>query len=680
MATATCPRVCSPAEAPLFVRCGRWLRTLFALAVALLAAWPAAARQLTFSIDGVDHPAFSLRDVRIVLNAGAGSADLRIGRLNAVGFSVRDLGLHCAVFRFSASALICEGGRLDLPGLPGGVAAVLQVDPSRRSGTLRLQFSPDETLVLAVGQSGAVKARFQALDLARLATVLPVLARWQPQGRLSGSAGYTPVDGGELKLAVTLDQGAFSSADGLQAGQGLAFSLDTRARRVGGGWRWQASAAWKAGEAYLHALYLTAGPRLQAAGSYADGRVEVHSAALALDGVRSLAANAVVDLRTGRLDDAGLAIAEADLAVIGPIFIAPLVAPAQADRLKFAGHASVGLRIIDGNLVALDAALDQAGFSLDGTDLSFGPVSGVVPWRSDTATEAVLKVKGGRWQALQLGEFELMARLHGRQWEVPRLRIPMLDGALVFERLALQHGDAGWSGQGGVVVEPVSMPMLTRALGWPEMAGVLSAALPGLRVSPGEVVLDGTLVVSVFDGYLQVSQLRLLEPFGVAAHLYADIDARHIDLAQLTHTFSFGSISGYVDANVSGLELAGWRPVRFDARVVSSPGSYPRRISQRAVQNIGALGGAGAVAAIQRSVLRFFDSFGYREIGLSCVLANGVCQMGGLGDVAGGGYQLVRGGGIPALNVIGYNRQVDWQELIDRLQGAIASNAAPIIR
>jgi len=147
--------------------------------------------------------------------------------------------------------------------------------------------------------------------------------------------------------------------------------------------------------------------------------VEVHSAALALDGVRSLAANAVVDLRTGRLDDAGLSIAEADLAVIGPIFIAPLVAPAQADRLKFAGHASVGLRIIDGNLVALDAALDQAGFSLDGTDLSFGPVSGVVPWRSDTATEAVLKVKGGRWQALQLGEPVLldataMASVHAR--------------------------------------------------------------------------------------------------------------------------------------------------------------------------------------------------------------------------------------------------------------------------
>src|SRR5690606_13284247 len=118
-----------------------------------------------------------------------------------------------------------------------------------RSGTLRLLFSPGETLVLAAGESGALEARFQALDLTRLARLLPALARWQPQGRVTGSAGYTPVaDGGELKLGVTLDQGAFSSADGLQAGEGLALRLDARARRARGAWRWQTGVAWEAGE------------------------------------------------------------------------------------------------------------------------------------------------------------------------------------------------------------------------------------------------------------------------------------------------------------------------------------------------------------------------------------------------------------------------------------------------
>jgi len=42
-----------------------------------------------------------------------------------------------------------------------------------------------------------------------------------------------------------------------------------------------------------------------------------------------------------------------------------------------------------------------------------------------------------------------------------------------------------------------------------------------------------------------------------------------------------------------------------------------------------------------------------------------------------GGFPIVRGGGIPALDVIGYNRRVDWQELVDRIQRVIENNVAP---
>ena len=45
------------------------------------------------------------------------------------------------------------------------------------------------------------------------------------------------------------------------------------------------------------------------------------------------------------------------------------------------------------------------------------------------------------------------------------------------------------------------------------MAGVMSAALlPGLRLRPGELVLDGTLAVSVFGGWLPASGLRDANP------------------------------------------------------------------------------------------------------------------------------------------------------------------------
>lgn len=261
----------------------------------------------------------------------------------------------------------------------------------------------------------------------------------------------------------------------------------------------------------------------------------------------------------------------------------------------------------------------------------------------------------------------------------------MLDGALVLRDLALGWSVAGWEGSAGAVLEPVSMPLLTEALGLPRMAGVMSAALPGLRLRPGELVLDGTLAVSVFGGWVQASGLRVHEPFGVASHLTGEIEARHIDLAQLTEAFSFGSITGHIDADVRGLELSSWRPTAFDARITSIAGDERRRISQRAVQNLGALGGGGALAAVQRSVLRLFETFGYRELGLRCRLAKGVCEMDGLDAApdgaarADGGFTIVRGGGVPALDVIGYNRRVDWNELVARLQRVVAEGVSPTI-
>ena len=118
---------------------------------------------------------------------------------------------------------------------------------------------------------------------------------------------------------------------------------------------------------------------------------------------------------------------------------------------------------------------------------------------------------------------------------------------------------------------------------------------------------------------------------------------KNLDLELLTRTFDFGTITGRIDARVrrararrTGSRCASTRASR------AAPGSYPRKISQRAVQNISALGGAGAAAAIQRSLLRFFDQFGYERLGLSCRLENGVCEMDGV-ERAPQGYVIVKG-------------------------------------
>jgi hypothetical protein len=288
---------------------------------------------------------------------------------------------------------------------------------------------------------------------------------------------------------------------------------------------------------------------------------------------------------------------------------------------------------------------------------------------------------GGNFGSLPLGAIDLPLEMHGFEFSLPRAEIPLLDGLILFEDFHAVRDDGEWQWKLSGALHPISMPLLTQALGLPQMDGVLSATIPHIQYADEILTLDGALVISVFDGYLAASGLKVLGPFGPLPRVRADIEARHLDLGMLTHTFSFGDITGYIDGDVKGLEMSGKQPLAFDARVLSSSGDYPKRISQRAVQNISSLGGAGAGAAIERSFLHFFDTFGYEQIGLTCRLVNDICEMGGIpGETSAPGYVMVKGGGIPALSVIGYNRRVHWEELVSRLQAIIAGNSKIEIR
>jgi len=73
-----------------------------------------------------------------------------------------------------------------------------------------------------------------------------------------------------------------------------------------------------------------------------------------------------------------------------------------------------------------------------------------------------------------------------------------------------------------------------------------------------------------------------------------------------------------------------------------------------------------------------FKTFGYKRIGLSCTLQASVCQMGGLESGA-DSYTILEGSGLPRLQVIGHQAQVDWPTLVDRLQAAM-NGTAPQVR
>jgi len=220
---------------------------------------------------------------------------------------------------------------------------------------------------------------------------------------------------------------------------------------------------------------------------------------------------------------------------------------------------------------------------------------------------------------------------------------------------------------------------LSTALGWPAFRGQLTGSIPAARYIDGWLDLNGGLSMAIFDGRIDVTSLVMERPFGVAPTLTVDLSLMNLDLMAITEVFDFGSISGRLDGRIDGLRLIDWSPTAFDAELYTVPGRGVRqRISQRAVQDISSVGGGGIMHSLQGRLIGLFDDFGYRKIGLHCRLLNQICTMSGLHS-AGAGFTMVEGSGLPRLNVVGFNRKVDWPTLIERLT-QIADGAAPVVQ
>ncbi len=254
------------------------------------------------------------------------------------------------------------------------------------------------------------------------------------------------------------------------------------------------------------------------------------------------------------------------------------------------------------------------------------------------------------------------------------ITLPLFDGALVINHLIHQQAAIRFGG----FLQPITLAAITRALDWPPLNGTLSGMIPLVHYRDGTITIEGVILAQLFDGDLLIEQLRIHDLFGPLPTLHGDIRIHNLNLETLTSAFAFGRITGRLDGHIQQLYLEGWEPISFDA-ALHTPPDYrgSRRISQRAVDNIANLGGSGISGALSRTILRVFDEFNYTRLGIRCRLQNGICEMGGIAP-AEGGYYLVQGGGIPRIDIVGYNHRTDWNTLLERLQ-QIGSGGPPVI-
>ena len=255
------------------------------------------------------------------------------------------------------------------------------------------------------------------------------------------------------------------------------------------------------------------------------------------------------------------------------------------------------------------------------------------------------------------------------------VQVPLLEGLLRIGQLDWRPAAAqGQRLAASLALTGVDMAAFSRAMGWPAFPGTLGGAIPSLRWVDDRFELDGGLSASVFGGFVDVTDLSLQQPFGTTPVLTGDITLKQLDLAAITSVFDFGSITGPLDGSIEDLRLVNWSPVAFKASLLAGEGG---RISQRAVNNLTSVGGGGIAAGLQGAVLKLFKTFGYKRIGLNCTLQGTLCRMSGL-EATDDGYTIVEGSGLPRLQVVGHQTQVDWPTLVRRLQDAIHGGAPQI--
>ena len=540
----------------------------------------------------------------------------------------------------------------------------LKAELKTKQSTTFLPFSLSCGQLLSgqAGQWDCLQGRFQAKQ-----TVVPFSLRAQQQPE-------------QLALALQFTDAQFSDASGLHAGDKLSGQIKLSAKQALGVWQWQGLLRWDAGELYWQPFYFAKpGNQLDMQGRYADTSLWVDQASLLVSGVGRVTAKGRINTATKQLEEATIGAQDVDFSGLYGVFLKPMMEKSVFGNLTVSGRADWQFEMKDGLASRFELDLRDANIADNNGKFAFNQLQAHLPWDYERVKTQSVAYASGQVLNIPLGKTQLQADINRYALSASKLSLPLLDGALNFTDLSAAIIDGQWYWHVSMHVTPISMEKFSQALGWPSMQGKISGQVPQVSYADKQLLMNGAMTFNVFNGSVGMNHLKIDDPLGVVPRLNADLSMRQLDLGELTRTFSFGRIEGKLDGDVENMRLENWKPVYLDASIRTSPGKQIKKISQRAVENITALGGEGTAAAVQRTFLQFFKEFNYETIGLSCKLRQDVCEMAGVEPNA-IGYVIVKGQGLPAVNVNGYTQRISWSDLLARIKRITDGNSKAVIQ
>jgi hypothetical protein len=330
--------------------------------------------------------------------------------------------------------------------------------------------------------------------------------------------------------------------------------------------------------------------------------------------------------------------------------------------------------------ILLQIELDEVDLLAGNGSLAWQGLEGIIQWhnRLPNYATAVRWLKG-QVSKFKFGSSQIYAEFLGSELKLHSpVRQPILDGALFVDKLNMHNiGRADMQLQFSGALRPISLGAITTAFGYPALDGQIAGLIPlaSYDLSTRNFVIDGNLLIQAFDGEITVRNLNLQRAISNLPVLTADIDIEKLNLHTLSNITEFGAMQGELSGYIHDLKMLKWQPVAFNVYLATpADNKLPRRISQTAVQNLSNLGSGTMVGRLSQGLLGIFEQFNYEKIGWGCKLNAGVCIMTGVEPIK-NGYYIVKGTGLPRIDVIGHNQQVDWRELFRRLDSISKLNA-----
>lgn len=686
-----------------------------------------AVDDLTAEVERVEGAGWMAEGIslRLSLPQGTTQAHATVQRLKFGGGAqeLRNVSIDCPAAEISSDRIACSNARIagTLPSI-GAQTLTGRVVYGRNTGALDVELAG-----LRIGKGSArIKGALNAggwttqlqLDRVDVERIASLARDWKlPVAELAASGTATlslSARGSGSALREARIDAKFTELTANNAAGSLAtekFGVDLRARidRISQGWRFDADVRSSQGQAYAQPIFLDLGAHplaVKAQGRWLDsGALQVE--AFQIDhrdvaqgrGTATLQFDHEQPLRALTLDLHKLQFPGAYAS-----YFQPLLLDTSFKSLKSSGALSGKIVVAAGLPEHIDLKFDSVTLDDGAGVLMLDGLSGDWHWRDDSKSadadseieaapspvvnaatpNSSLSWRNGSVLNMKLGATSLNFNTQGRQFRLLQpARIPVFDGAIELESFRVRNaGDPKVAFMVDAVIQPISVRELCKAFGWPEFGGSISGAISKLRMREGIVTLGTTLQAQVFNGGVTIKDLRLEQPFSQWPRFHASIALQNLDLELVTRAFSFGRITGRLSGEINALELFNWTPVAFDARLYTPlDDRSPHRISQRAVENIGSIGGGGAgvAGALSGGFLRFFDDFNYERLGLSCRLERDVCSMDGVAPAPKGGYYLVKGKGVPRIDVIGGARRVDWPRLVQQLI-AITESEGPVVK